>query len=252
MLTISNARAFRTFQQALPTYYVGHQPILLTKRSFVMMTRKSLRDRIESHASDVAVMRALPLAIAIMLIVYGNYAIMKPTNSKFPPHVDFVQEPDNVTVARTLPPPVEYPVARGSALDFYLDGTWQAGTVTSVQEQSRTFAGILANGTIVHGMAHDDFKTTWRLPCMGNKPGDKSLARTRLPDGPKTSPVPQLTDQFLDRFIVVPEYKLLFCYVEKVRAVSCRRRLAVKNTLTCLTYRRDRLVVRCSIYYSGI
>jgi hypothetical protein len=102
-------------------------------------------------------------------------------------------------------------------LEFYLDGAWQAGTVTSVQEQSRTFAGILSNGTIVQGMAHEAFQTTWRLPCMGNQPGDKSLARTSLPNEPIESPVPRLTDQFLDRFIVIPEYKLLFCYVEKVR-----------------------------------
>ena len=29
-------------------------------------------------------------------------------------------------------------------------------------------------------------------------------------------PTPSLTDRHLDRFIVVPEIKLLFCYIEKV------------------------------------
>ena len=41
------------------------------------------------------------------------------------------------------------------------------------------------------------------------------LARDSV-DGVRPSKRPELTDEFLDRFIVVPEYKLLFCYVEKV------------------------------------
>jgi hypothetical protein len=171
-------------------------------------------DRIRNHSSDAVVTRCVPVTIAIILIliIYGNYAIlMRPTTTTtpVPPALQ------NVTSLTPLP---EYPIARGSALELYQDGAWQAGTVTSVREQSRTFAGILANGTMVHGIAHEAFKTTWRLPCMGNKPGDKTLARTSLPNGPKKKlPVPHLTDQFLDRFIVIPEYKLLFCYVEKVR-----------------------------------
>jgi Sulfotransferase family len=47
-----------------------------------------------------------------------------------------------------------------------------------------------------------------------------SLSRDRLPDTTKAGyaqqPPPQLSKTYLDRFIVVPEYKLLFCYIEKV------------------------------------
>lgn len=46
----------------------------------------------------------------------------------------------------------------------------------------------------------------------------KSLYSPLARDMLKTSPSrrPRLTDKYLDRFIVVPEYKLLFCYQEKV------------------------------------
>ena len=42
------------------------------------------------------------------------------------------------------------------------------------------------------------------------------ISRDSLPNGPKTSPHPQLTGRLLQKFIVVPERKLLFCYTEKV------------------------------------
>lgn len=45
---------------------------------------------------------------------------------------------------------------------------------------------------------------------------ETGIDRDLLPNGPKTHPRPQLTDRLLQRFIVVPEKKLLFCYVEKV------------------------------------
>jgi hypothetical protein len=153
----------------------------------------------------------------------------------------------------------EYPlVARGSVLEVYVDGTWQAGTIvttttfvvdptpfssstTSFPRRTRrtttlttkpktttTFAVILAhNGTIVHNLSRqEDFNIKWRLPCMGGGFGASSLAAARLLQttprrtGPiSPPPVPQLSDELLDRFIVIPEYKLLFCYVEKVRLV---------------------------------
>lgn len=48
-------------------------------------------------------------------------------------------------------------------------------------------------------------------------PSAIGLARdSLLPTGPKTHPLPQLSKSSLDRFIVIPEYKLLFCYVDKV------------------------------------
>ena len=31
---------------------------------------------------------------------------------------------------------------------------------------------------------------------------------------------PKLNDRFLDRFIIIPEYKLMFCYIEKVGCTS--------------------------------
>ena len=38
---------------------------------------------------------------------------------------------------------------------------------------------------------------------------------------------PALTDRHLDRFIIVPEYKILFCYIEKVRSfLRCARVLS--------------------------
>jgi hypothetical protein len=37
---------------------------------------------------------------------------------------------------------------------------------------------------------------------------------------PTATTTPHLTDRHLDRFIVVPEYKLLFCYIEKVGCVD--------------------------------
>jgi len=44
-----------------------------------------------------------------------------------------------------------------------------------------------------------------------------TLARdTLLPGGTRRTQRPRLNDEYLDRFIVVPEYKLLFCYQEKV------------------------------------
>jgi hypothetical protein len=42
------------------------------------------------------------------------------------------------------------------------------------------------------------------------------ISHNVLPYGPKTSPLPKLTKNRLNRFIVVPEYKLLFCYVDLV------------------------------------
>ena len=44
---------------------------------------------------------------------------------------------------------------------------------------------------------------------------EMGLSRNSLPNGPKTHR-PQLSNELLGRFIVVPERKLLFCYVEKV------------------------------------
>lgn len=38
-----------------------------------------------------------------------------------------------------------------------------------------------------------------------------------------SNPLPVLTDNKLDRFIVVPEYNLLFCYVEKVGCTAFNR-----------------------------
>lgn len=49
-----------------------------------------------------------------------------------------------------------------------------------------------------------------------NASADTGIDRDSLPGGPKTLPRPQLADRLLNRFIVVPEHKLLFCYVEKV------------------------------------
>jgi hypothetical protein len=110
------------------------------------------------------------------------------------------------------------------------------------------------NTMMVHNISLvDDFRTKWRLPCMdllrhgqsdhhdsGNtstskrrdndKDNDKDNDNNNVPGGandtslstlppPMEALVPSsllLTDQLLDRFIVVPEYKLLFCYVEKV------------------------------------
>jgi hypothetical protein len=51
------------------------------------------------------------------------------------------------------------------------------------------------------------------LDSSSARPG---ISHNVLPYGPKTSPLPKLTKNRLNRFIVVPEYKLLFCYVEKV------------------------------------
>ena len=45
-----------------------------------------------------------------------------------------------------------------------------------------------------------------------------------------TLATPVLTDRHLDRFIVVPEYKLLFCYVEKVRAHEGARRSSLRGS----------------------
>lgn len=173
-----------------------------------------MRIRMERNAaSDVAAMKLLPVVVALMLVFFGNYryAIMRPTENTFDHNLLDVRLA-NATRAKNSA--LEYPVARGSVLDFYFDNDWQAGTVTSIQDH--TFATILSNGTIINSIAKADFKKTWRLPCMGNEPGAVSLARTSLTNGPKTSPVPKLSDQFLDRFIVIPEHKLLFCYVEKV------------------------------------
>lgn len=51
---------------------------------------------------------------------------------------------------------------------------------------------------------------------VGNQDFENGISRDELPNGPKSSPHPQLTGRLLQRFIVVPEVKLLFCYVEKV------------------------------------
>jgi hypothetical protein len=205
----------------MATFKIGH--------NLQKMTRINV-DRIKTHATDTAVIhRSLPIAIGVLLFFVGNYAILRPTATTLG---DDSKNKNVTPPSLTQPKFQEYPVGRGSALDLYLDGAWQTGTVTSVQEQSRTFATILANGTIVHGISHEAFKTAWRFPCMGNKDGDKSLARTFLPNGPKTSPVPKLTDHFLDRFIVVPEYNLLFCYVEKVR----RPEITCGSLDRCLTF----------------
>jgi len=42
------------------------------------------------------------------------------------------------------------------------------------------------------------------------------IDRDSLPNGPKTHPRPALSGRLLHKFIVVPEHKLLFCFVEKV------------------------------------
>jgi hypothetical protein len=51
---------------------------------------------------------------------------------------------------------------------------------------------------------------------LDTPPASRGISRNKLPYGPKTSPLPKLTKKRLEKFIVVPEYKLLFCYVEKV------------------------------------
>lgn len=178
-----------------------------------------------SHAATAT--KVMPVIVAFVLVFVGNYfIILGPTSSRT------TQDGTNLAVVAASRENIvgadnDYPVAHGSVLEFHFDGVWQPGTVTSTQSQ--TFATILSNGTIVDGVAKREFKTAWRLPCMGNKPGDVSLARTSLPDGPKTSPLPKLSDHFLDRFIVIPEYKLLFCYVEKVCTRQCNERFGAHH-----------------------
>jgi len=68
-------------------------------------------------------------------------------------------------------------------------------------------------------MSAEDRRT---LKELGIDPADlvakpRAWARAMKP-APKTPPV--LTDHLLDRFLILPEYKLMFCYIEKVACKS--------------------------------
>ena len=72
-----------------------------------------------------------------------------------------------------------------------------------------TITEVLLNSRIINSNTNDDgFHPTLPVPRKG-------IERDFIPFGSKISPRPKLTDKFLNRFIIVPEYKLMFCYVEK-------------------------------------
>lgn len=56
-------------------------------------------------------------------------------------------------------------------------------------------------------------KTSKTLSALSN---EKGIDRDSRPNDMKNLPRPQLTNRLLKRFIIIPEKKLLFCYVEKV------------------------------------
>ena len=82
------------------------------------------------------------------------------------------------------------------ALSFQVERSYIQG-INAARQASKQEAGNCgnANRTGLSISFEDDKKS-------------KSLNHTRSP--------PNLTDELLDRFIVIPEYKMVFCYSEKV------------------------------------
>ena len=91
---------------------------------------------------------------------------------------------------------------------------------------------VLAAALILHGAANntiaDDVIRRASLAIESRKPRDAGeFAASQLPTA-----IPTLTDDLIDRFIVIPEYKLLFCYVEKVACTAFNRLFLYLRGLT--------------------
>lgn len=91
---------------------------------------------------------------------------------------------------------------------------------------------VLAAALILHGAANntiaDDIIRRASLAIESRKPRDAGeFAASQLPTA-----IPTLTDDLIDRFIVIPEYKLLFCYVEKVACTAFNRLFLYLRGLT--------------------
>lgn len=109
-------------------------------------------------------------------------------------------------------------VVIGEVVEFYYDDhyRWLKGEVFEVKQQSPN-EGERHPVVTLRFEIDGKFEKFPFVPFYGRwrKPMANQIPRTSLAWGPKTSPRPSLSDLLLDRFIVVPEYKLLFCYTEK-------------------------------------